>query len=67
MKIVWTVTARNQLRRIRDYIAADSAAYAHQMVERVRRRTRQIGRFPLLAGIVPEYSHDDIREVLEGP
>ncbi len=66
MKVTWSPQARQQLRGIRDYIALDSPTYARQTVERIKRRTWQIKQFPLLGGIVPEYCHDDLREVLEG-
>ncbi len=66
MRVLWTATALDQLQRIHDYIAADSRIYARRMLGRLRRRTGQIKRFPLLGGLVREYCHDDIREVLEG-
>ncbi len=67
MKVVWTEAALEQLQGIHDYIAMDSKVYARAMLTRIRRRTWQIKRFPLMGGLVPEYVHDDIREVLEGP
>lgn len=67
MKVIWSPIAREHLRRIRDYIAVDSPTYARQTVDRIKRRVWQIKNFPLLGGIVQEYCHDDIREVIEGP
>jgi len=55
------------LRRIRATIAVDSATYARQTIEPIKRRTWQIKKFPLMGAIVPEYPHDDVREVLAPP
>ena len=67
MKVVWTQSALEQLQAIHDYIAGDSIVYARRVVIRIKRRTWQIKKFPLMGALVPEYCHDDIREVLEGP
>ena len=37
------------------------------MVDRITRRSQQCGRQPLLAGKVPEYDAEDVREVLSHP
>jgi plasmid stabilization system protein ParE len=66
MKVVWSERAVEQLQQIHDYVAADSKPYARRLLMRIKRRTWQVGRFPLLGALVPEYCHDDIREVLEG-
>jgi toxin ParE1/3/4 len=49
------------------YIAQDSAVYALRTVDRITARSRQIGAFPRSGRRVPEYDHDDVREVFEGP
>ena len=66
MKVIWTETAINQLQAIREYIDQTSPEYARRMVDRLTRRTKQIGAFPLSGRIVPEFENDQIREVLEG-
>jgi plasmid stabilization system protein ParE len=37
------------------------------MVDRLTRRSQQIGEFPLSGRMVPEYEMTQIREVVEGP
>lgn len=55
MKVVWTDTAKRNLRTIHDYIAQDSPAYAKRMVDRLTNRSKQIAVFPLSGRIVPEF------------
>lgn len=63
----WTDTAIEHLAAIYEYIARDSARYALRMVDRITRRTIQIGMYPESGRMVPEYQAEEIREVLEQP
>ncbi len=67
MKVHWTETAVNQLVAIHDYIARDSPAYALRVVDRLTRRSQQIGQFPNSGRMVPEWDLPHLREVIEGP
>jgi toxin ParE1/3/4 len=67
MNVHWTDTALRHLDAIHHYIARDSPAYAKRMVDRLTRRSQQIGEFPLSGRMVPEYEMAQIREVIEGP
>jgi plasmid stabilization system protein ParE len=67
MKVHWTDTAEGHLSALYAYIAQDSPAYAKRMVDRLTRRSQQIGDFPFSGRRVPEYDIDQIREVIEGP
>lgn len=67
MKVHWTDTAREHLRAIHAYIARNSPPYALRIVDRLTRRSQQIAGFPLSGRVVPEFEHEQIREVLEGP
>ncbi len=67
MKVVWTDTAKGNLRTIHDYIAQNSPAYAKRLVDRLTNRSKQIDAFPLSGRIVPEFDVGQIREVLEHP
>jgi toxin ParE1/3/4 len=67
MKVHWTDTALRQLDSIYYFIAHDSPVYAKRMVDRLTRRTKQIGEFPFSGRSVPEYEMEQIREVIEGP
>jgi toxin ParE1/3/4 len=66
MKVHWTDTAQRHLDAIYHFIAQDSPAYAKRMVDRLTRRSQQIGNFPFSGRSVPEYEMEQIREVIEG-
>lgn len=67
MNVFWTEHASHELRAIHDYIAADSARYAHGMIDRIIRKSQHLANFPLLGAVVPEYGDDSIRELFEHP
>ena len=69
MKVHWTDEALSHLDNIYRYIAADAPVYALRMVDKITRRSQQIGAFPQSGRVVPEYQdqEQDIREVLEAP
>lgn len=67
MKASWTDTAVEHLQAIHTYISKNSPQYALRIVDRLTRRSQQIGEFPLSGRVVPEFEHGQIREVLEGP
>lgn len=67
MKVRWTETAEAHLDAIYAYIAQDSETYALRTVDRITRRSQQVGDFPLSGRKVPEYDLDQIREVFSGP
>ena len=66
MNVVWTQHAIAQLVDIYEFIIQDSSMYAKQMVDRLTRRSEQLGQFPQSGRMVPEYASEDIREVIEG-
>ena len=67
MKVGWTDEALRHLDDIYRHIAGDAPAYARRMVDKITRRTQQIGAFPESGRMVPEYQDPDIREVIEPP
>ncbi|MBM3861198.1 MAG: type II toxin-antitoxin system RelE/ParE family toxin [Verrucomicrobia bacterium] len=67
MNVHWTGTAQQHLDTIHSYIAQNSPEYAKRMVDRLTRRSQQIGLFPQSGRVVPEYQIEQIREVLEDP
>ena len=67
MKVHWTETAEGHLDALYAYIAQDSKTYALRTVDRITRKSQQIGMFPLSGRRVPEYDMDKIREVFIGP
>lgn len=66
MKVNWTDTALQNLQSLHDYIAQNSPRYALQVVDRLTRRSGHIVLFPMSGRKVPEYDHEQIREVIEG-
>jgi len=67
MRVRWTHNAIEHLANIYEYIALNSPTYAKQMVDRITRRSVQIGDQPFSGRKVPEYQADDIRELIENP
>ena len=67
MNVVWTDTAKGNLRTIHKYIAQNSPAYANRMIDKLTNRSKQIRAFPLSGRMVPEFDFGQIREVFEGP
>ena len=58
--------AYQQLWAIHDYVAQTSPNYAKRLVDRLTRRSEQIGTFPMSGRAVPEYQVPQVREVIEG-
>lgn len=67
MKVHWTNKALEHLLAIYEYIAQTSPTYADRTVDRLTRRSEQIGSFPESGRRVPEYDRSDVREVIEKP
>lgn len=65
MNVHWTNNAIEHLANIYEYIALNSPTYAKQMVDRITRRSAQIGDQPLSGRMVPEYQSEDVRELIE--
>jgi toxin ParE1/3/4 len=67
VKVHWTNTAAAHLLAIYEHIARDSPRYAARVVDRITRRSEQIGRFPDSGRAVAELGSPDVREVIETP
>ena len=67
MKVCWTDEALRHPDNIHRHIAEDAPVYARRMVDKITRRSRQIGTFPQSGRMVPEYQDIEIREVVEPP
>ncbi len=66
MKLFWTETAKTDLVSIRRFIAADNPNAAKRWIARLRERVRNILPVPESGRMVPEFSREDIRELIEG-
>ena len=67
MTVYWTNRAIDELLLIREQTARRSPRAADRLLERLTARAEQLALFPRSGRIVPEYEHDDIREVIERP
>lgn len=66
VKLIWSELAISDLKSIHTYISKDSQVYADRFIERVISRIDQLENFPKSGRIVPEYSDESIRELIEG-
>ena len=67
MRVHWTNNALKHLLDIYEYISQNSPFYAERMVDRLTKRSEQIASFPMSGRNVPEYSAEDVRELIEKP
>jgi plasmid stabilization system protein ParE len=54
----------NELSKICDHIGESSEYYARLFAENIFKRVEQLSIFPYSGRIVPEYYHEDIREII---
>ena len=66
MRVHWTDNALKHLLDIYEYISQNSLFYAEMTVDRLTKRSEQIGGFPMSGRNVPEYPGEDIRELIKG-
>lgn len=59
----WSVTAKNDLKAIYDYIKRDSNIYAEKVIDDILTRSESIDKFPKMGRVVPEISEINIREI----
>ena len=67
IRVHWTENAIKHLLDVYEYISENSPIYARRTVDKLTRRSEQIGDFPKSGRKVPEYDDKDIREVIEKP
>jgi toxin ParE1/3/4 len=65
-QVRWSLTAAGDLRDIEEYVARDSPVYAVRLVDRIVASVERLERHPLSGRIVPEFTRDDLREVISG-
>ena len=62
-RIAWSPRALSDVEAIAEYIAADSATYARNVVRKIITATRILSRFPKAGRQVPEYQNPRVREL----
>ena len=65
-QIVWSRSARNNLRAIVDYLAADSPVAAARLYAKILDAPKRLAKHPRSGSVVPEIGDDEIREVFHG-
>jgi toxin ParE1/3/4 len=69
-QVFWTRTAQQDLKRIIEYIAADSQAKARTIFTEIRQKAAGLNHLPLRGRIVPELKYHGItgyREIIRQP
>lgn len=66
MRVVWTPLARTDALEYAALIAADNPHAAAQWLEAATAKAEQLGRFPALGRVVPEFGRNELREVFVG-
>ena len=62
--VIWSEPAKEDLKNIFDYIAADSKYYAMKVSQEFVEKSEQLGKFPMIGRIVPELEDSNIRELI---
>ena len=66
-KIIWSLQARDDLRDIVSYIAADNPAAAESFGILLMSKVDLLANFPKLGRVVPEEGDENIREIIVRP
>jgi toxin ParE1/3/4 len=66
VEIFWSDLVAHDLKTIHSYIKVDSKFYADQQIQKLIKRVDQLENFPESGRIVPEFSTQQIRELIEG-
>ena len=64
--ILWSELARDDLRKVVEYIAQNNPVAARAMGYRLIAAVESLQEFPRRARVVPEYGRDNLREVIVG-
>ena len=66
-KIIWSLQARDDLREIVSFIAADNPTAAETFGFRLMSKVDLLANFPLLGRVVPEENDESLREIILRP
>ncbi|WP_299081260.1 type II toxin-antitoxin system RelE/ParE family toxin [uncultured Paraglaciecola sp.] len=67
MRVQWTDRAKTRLHDIHDYIAKENPKAAREVVDKILRRSWQLGELPDIGHEVEGYEDTDLLEVLVRP
>lgn len=66
-KVVWTVSARSDLREMAQFISRDNPPAALKLGDAIFARVDQLQQFPLIGRVVPERADPVLREIIHRP
>lgn len=66
VQIVWSETAKNDLKAIYNYISVDSEKYARKQVQRIYEKIKVLKSSKISGKMVLESNDETIREIIEG-
>ena len=62
--VIWSNPAKDDLKKIHDYIAKDSKFYAIKVSQEFVEKTEKLKDFSKMGRVVPEFGNTNIRELL---
>ncbi len=62
--VIWSIPAKNDLKKIHDYIAPDSKYYAIKVSQEFIGKSEKLTEFPKIGKVVPELGDPNIRELI---
>lgn len=62
--VIWTPEADRQLNDILEYLGAVAPDYAEALSFEIEDAVDSLVRFPRMGRVVPEFSRDDVREII---
>jgi toxin ParE1/3/4 len=67
MSVFWSATAVEQLRSLMAEQARESPLMAQRLAQRLTLRSAKIGETPMASTVNPEFTAEEVREVIDGP
>ena len=62
--VKWSIPAKDDLKKIFEYIAKDSKFYAEKVADEIVEKSELLDKFPEMGRIVPEIEDSNIRELI---
>jgi addiction module RelE/StbE family toxin len=61
--VEWSISAKEDLKQVHDYISKDSRFYARKVTEQIIDKSEALNNFPEMGRVVPEIGDANIREL----
>ncbi|MBC7892198.1 MAG: type II toxin-antitoxin system RelE/ParE family toxin [Sphingobacteriaceae bacterium] len=65
-QVIWGSNGRKDVIQIAEYLSGYSETYASALVTKIYRKVGLLANSPRMGKIVPEFSNENIRQLLEG-